>query len=74
MVLLHPSAQLDGEDLDTQSLRNDGRGNRVVEQLVAEIEKLSRERDCLRVALVDAGFSLRVDRIAQYSSDVSVRS
>jgi hypothetical protein len=41
--------------------------DRIVDQLFAELENLRRERDFLRSALVDAGFSLRAEVIARYA-------
>jgi hypothetical protein len=63
MVLLQLSAQTAAEDHDP-TLIDVEHGNRIVGQLFAEIENLRRERDWLRSALVDAGFSLRVETIA----------
>jgi hypothetical protein len=40
-----------------------------IDEFVEEIRRLRRERDCLRDALIDAGFSLRVDLIARYAGD-----
>ncbi|MGD0880032.1 MAG: hypothetical protein ABSB09_00490 [Acidimicrobiales bacterium] len=40
-----------------------------INEFVEEIRRLRRERDCLRDALIDAGFSLRVDLIARYADD-----
>jgi len=63
MVLLHLSAQTTDEDHGSTSIDMED-GNRIVGQLFTEIENLRRERDYLRSALVDAGFSLRVETIA----------
>jgi len=69
MVLLHPSAQAADEDRDSTPIDME-QGHRIVGQLFMEIENLRRERDCLRSALVDAGFSLRVERIAHYADQL----
>jgi hypothetical protein len=45
--------------------------NRIMGQLFTEIEHLRRERDCLRSALADAGFSLRVETIARCAHQAS---
>jgi hypothetical protein len=63
MVLLHLSAQTADEDHGSAPIDME-HGNRIVGQLFTEIENLRRERDYLRSALVDAGFSLRVETIA----------
>jgi len=63
MDLLHLSAQTADEDHGSTPIDME-HGNRIVGQLFTEIENLCRERDCLRSALVDAGFSLRVETIA----------
>jgi hypothetical protein len=62
-VLLQLSAQTAAED-PYSTLIDMEHGNRMVGQLFSEIENLRRERDWLRSALVDAGFSLRVETIA----------
>jgi len=41
--------------------------DQIVDRLFTEIAILRRERDSLRSALVDAGFSLRAQRIARYA-------
>lgn len=66
MALQQLSAQTADEDHDSTPIDVE-HGNRIVGQLFTEIENLRRERDCLRSALVDAGFSLRVERIACYA-------
>lgn len=66
MVLLHLEAQTADEDHHSTPIDVE-HGNRIVDQLFTEIENLRRERDCLRSALVDAGFSLRVETIARCS-------
>ncbi len=38
--------------------------------LMVEIHRLRTERDCLRSALIDAGYSLKADRIARYADGV----
>jgi hypothetical protein len=63
MALVHLSAQTADEDHGSAPFDME-QGNRIVGQLFAEIENLRRERDYLRSALVDAGFSLRAETIA----------
>ncbi len=73
MVALHPSTRQDkGGRHPTPG--DVGRPRSVVEQLLAEIDRLSRERDSLRKVLIDAGFSLRAERIARYAEEVSSES
>ena len=59
------SSPIDDGPIDVEQL------DRFVGQLFTEIESLRRERDCLRSALVDAGFSLRAVRIARYAHETS---
>jgi hypothetical protein len=59
----HNFAPMDSEPAD-----------QIVDHLSAELEKLRRERDCLRSALVDAGFSLRAEQIARYARGSSTQS
>ena len=70
MALLQLSAQAPAEEQDSNAGGAE-HGDRITDQLFAEIEHLRRERDCLRSALVDAGFSLRVERIACYADEAS---
>lgn len=63
MVPLHLSAQRTDEDHGSAPTDMEY-GNRFVSQMFTDIEKLRKERDYLRSALVDAGFSLRVETIA----------
>lgn len=72
MVLLHLSTQTAAEDRDSTSIDLE-QVDRMVGQLLTEIESLRRERDCLRSALVDAGFSLRAVRIAHYANEASAQ-
>jgi hypothetical protein len=71
MVLVHPSTQTAHEDRDSTAIDMEHtpidmeQSNRIMGQLFTEIEQLRRERDCLRSALADAGFSLRVETIAR---------
>ena len=73
MVLMHPVAR-HGPEHRYPSAREPERSAPVVEHLRAEIDHLRRERDSLRKVLIDAGFSLRAERIAQYADEVSGRS
>jgi hypothetical protein len=72
MVLLYLPAQTAAEDHDSTPIDLE-QVDRIVGQLFTEIESLRRERDCLRSALVDAGFSLRAVRIAQYANETSAQ-
>jgi hypothetical protein len=63
MVLLTQSAAEDHHSTPIDLEQAD----RIVDQLFAELENLRRERDFLRSALVDAGFSLRAEVIARYA-------
>jgi hypothetical protein len=63
MVLLHFSTQIADEGHDSAPI-DAKHDTRIVGQLSTEIENLRRERDYLRSALIDAGFSLRVETIA----------
>jgi hypothetical protein len=69
MVLLAQSA---AEDHDSTPIDLE-QADRVVDHLYAELETLRRERDCLRSALVDAGFSLRAEQIARYADRASIQ-
>jgi hypothetical protein len=40
-----------------------------VGELLRHVEILERECECLRAALIDAGYSLRAERIARYASE-----
>lgn len=63
MVLVHLTPQIADEGRD--SAPSDINQDRQIDgQLFAEIEHLRRERDYLRSALIDAGFSLRAETIA----------
>jgi hypothetical protein len=66
MVLIHRSAQAAAVDRDSTAIDME-HVNQIVGQLFTEIEDLRAERDCLRSALVDAGFSIRAERIAHYA-------
>jgi len=44
--------------------------SRLLTDLMVEIHRLRTERDCLRNALIDAGYSVKADRIARYADGV----
>ena len=77
MVLLDLSSQTTDEDRDSAPIDLEHtpidmeQSNRIMGQLFTEIEHLRRERDCLRSALADAGFSLRVETIARCAHQAS---
>ncbi len=73
MVLMHATAR-QGLEHRYAAAREPERSAPIVERLMAEIDHLSRERDSLRKVLIDAGFSLRAERIARYAEEVSGHS
>ena len=66
MAFRHLWTQTVAEDRDSTPIDVE-QVAQIVDQLFTTIGNLRRERDCLRSALVDAGFSLRADQIARYA-------
>jgi hypothetical protein len=46
---------------------------RSVGRLQTRLDALEIERDCLREALIDAGYSLKIESIAKYASEAARR-
>ena len=72
MALLRTSV-ISTSGLDDTDLVAGPVARRSVGRLQRQLDVLEIERDCLRKALIDAGYSLKVEPIAKYAAEVSRR-